>query len=236
MRSTIGGMPFLILLILSLWAGGVAAADDEDCLPPTALLQRFMSADCAECWAASEPVPSGALALDWIAPAASGDAAPMAVAAVSEAGERARRFGTLTADRTLTSRQPLRADAPLALRIADGPAWSGYIGLQFEVQLRRRDPAGTATARGLQGWLALVERVPAGTDGSGSDRQLVRTLIGPLPLNGLTAAAPLLHLRATRLPENARPERLGAVGWIESASGELVVAGVAPYRGCGRRS
>jgi hypothetical protein len=76
------------------------------------------------------------------------------------------------------------------------------------------------------GYLALVERVPAGEEGTPIERRLVRVLVGPLPLEGGTAAAAIEHLRAVRIPLGAHVERLRAAGWVENAAGEVVaVAG-----------
>jgi hypothetical protein len=188
---------------------------------PRVLVERVMPADCESCWTDAKPLkPAGAMVLDWIAPA--GDNAPMQVAAVSEAPTRVDRvIPGQTAHRTSV----LRRQAAPRLVVQDGPAWNGYLGLQMTVQRTSRLPADTT------GYLALVERVPAGSEGTSVARQLVRVVVGPLPLNDLATQRTSTHLRSVRLPEGARPERLLAVGWVESA-GQVVVAGESRTEGC----
>ena len=183
---------------------------------PRAVLERFVPADCESCWQAASPKPAArAWAIDWIVPA--GDGAPMAVAALPEAVERRA---------TRLQAQPLPRVPPLRLHVADGPAWNGYVGLQLAVTRRGAYPAGASA------YVALVERVPAGSDGTAIDRQLVRIVIGPLPLGELATLRTVRHLRTVRLPEGAQPERLASVGWVESADGRVLAAVQSPAAGC----
>ena len=138
-----------------------------------------------------------------------------------ESAERAARatLAGLTAGQATERGQAPRAlPAGLQLRASSGPAWQGYFG----VQLALRRPAGTALPAGSTGWLALVEQVPAGSDGTPLDRALVRSLAGPLPLDALPAAQPLTHLRALRWPAAAEPTRLQARAWIEGPDGTIL--------------
>ena len=194
-----------------------------------------MAADCADCWAAAGSSRAGATAaaigwrFDWITPAT--DAAPLALAALPEAAERAQRAGIppppAGGQRQLG--RPAAARLPgLALAVASGPAWQGYFGV--ELKLQRGVP--NSLPAGSSAWLALVERVPAGSEGSAIARELVRTVAGPLPLLGPPAApgaaskasagAPLTHLRALRWPETAQPARLQARAWIEGPDGRIL--------------
>ena len=174
-----------------------------------------MSANCKACWqaAGAKDGRASTMVLDWIAPAA--DGAALAAGSVPEAASRAP---ALTPTETLQRQTPLsRADAP-RLRIADGPAWNGYVGVQLTVDRR------TALSAGALAYVALVERVPAGSEGSGVTRQLVRSVAGPLSLDELASTRTVRHFRAMRLPEGARPERLGSVGWVETAQGVVIAA------------
>jgi hypothetical protein len=209
-----------------------AALAAPNCKPPapTALLERFTSADCEACWQAAsaqdpkDPARQRVLLLDWIAPA--GDAAPMAAAALSEAATRA---GAPSANQTVWRRSALvRRGAP-QLRVADGPAWNGYIGLKISVRKTGPLPPDAVA------YVALVERVPAGSEGSPVARQLVRVLAGPLTLEELASQPSVLHLRAVRLPEGSRPERLASVGWIETAAGTVIAAAQSPAADCATR-
>ncbi|MDT7836431.1 hypothetical protein [Aquabacterium sp. OR-4] len=199
-------------------------------------IERFITADCADCWAAAlgggdgagpdslaaAPAPARRWTLDWLLPR--GADAAMAAAALPEASERSQRAG-LPAEAAApgpNQRQAeRRAQRPwpgLALRVSSGPAWQGYFGLQLRVAVTQatRLPAGSTA------WLALVEHLPAGQEGSALPRQLVRSVAGPLPLQALRAGQPLSHLQALRWPAGAQPERLRARGWIEAADGRML--------------
>ena len=159
---------------------------------------------------------------DWIVPADA--AAPLAAGALPESAERAERaapatLAGLTAGQATERHQAPRAlPAGLQLRARSGPAWQGYFG----VQLSLRRPAGTRLPAGSTGWLALVEQVKAGSDGTPVDRALVRSLAGPLALDALPAGQPLTHLRALRWPASAEPTRLQARAWIEGPDGTIL--------------
>ena len=187
------------------------------CAPPGApLIERFVDAHCTACWSASGETAGAGWRLDWIVPGATGDEAPMSAAAVPEAADRVRRSGAPppAASQSVVRRTALTAAAAPRLEVQIGPAWHGYLALTLKV-------SGHAPA-GATGWLALVEELPAGAEGSPIARELVRTVAGPLPLAALAPGRPLTHLRALRWPETARPERLRARGWVESTGGRVL--------------
>jgi len=210
-------------LALAAVAAGLAlapparAAAPAGCPPGGAqLAEAFIAADCADCWTAPAPAPATARAtprgwrLDWITPA--GDDAALSAAALPEAAERARRAASAPAP---TGWPPARR-----LDVASGPAWAGYFGVQLRLQRTPPQPHSTRLPPGSTGWLALVELLPAGTDGTPVPRALVRSVTGPLPVDG---AGPVSHLRALRWPEGARAERLQARGWIEGPDGRVLL-------------
>jgi hypothetical protein len=178
------------------------------------LVERFMSAGCETCWAAQgvKREAKRTVVLDWIVPA--GDASPLAAGAVSEATDRA---GALTSSATVRRSTPLQTAAP-RLRIADGPAWNDYVGLQLTVNRRGKLPEGAVA------YIALVERVAAGSEGSAIARQLVRNVVGPLSLEELATVTPVRHFRAMRLPDGAQAEKLASVAWVQSADGTVLAA------------
>ena len=191
---------------------------------PNAMLERFMSAACESCWQDAVPPKARTMVLDWIVPA--GDAAPMATAALPESLARA---GVVPGNETLLRRASLtRRDAP-RVRIADGPAWNGYIGIQLSVQRRGRLP------RGAVGYVALVERVSAGSEGSPVARQLVRAVVGPLVLDELASRSTVTHMHAVRVPEGARADRLASVGWVQATNAEVIAAAQSPSAECAAR-
>jgi len=195
---------------------------------PTLLLERFVPADCERCWSSAPPNPGSTLsarerifALDWIVPSTTrGDEAPLAAAAIGEARDRVAKAGSLSSDEALSVARPLpRASAALRIEVADGPVVNGYVALRFVART-----SGAALPRGIAGYMALVERVPAGEEGSPVDRQLVRAQVGPLSLETLRAGMPVEHFSAIRLPETAKPDRLAAVAWVERGDQQRVIA------------
>jgi hypothetical protein len=209
-----------------LWAAGMAGAQPVATPSATpacpragaAVVERFISADCADCWSAADvaSVPPQVWSFDWIAQTSAGSESPLASAANGEAQDRARRAGgpSPTGTQVLTVRSTLPRTARLKLSVQSGPAWNGYFGLRLEA--RGRVPAGSSA------WLALVELIPANSEGSVAERQLVRSVAGPLPLDTLRPDRATSHLRALRWPETAQPTRLQARGWIEAPDGALL--------------
>ena len=183
-----------------------------------AVFERFISAECSACWTdASAPVAAAdAWLLDWIVPSARGDEAPLSPAAPDEAAGRARRVLNtgINDGRTIVHRTAARGATSTTLTVASGPAFNGYLGVQIDG--RGRVPAGSGV------WVALVESVPAGTDGTPVPRQLVRTVAGPFQPPELGSGKAWRVLQAMRWPETAKPERLRARAWIENTGGSLV--------------
>jgi hypothetical protein len=199
--------------------GSAALAATAAC--PELLIERFIPADCEACWRSASPAASGSLALDWIVPVAQGDEAALAAAAMPEA---ARRASGLKPGATLERTHVLQG---LHVEIEDGPAWSGYMGVVLRVQRDDQPlPAGAA------GYLALVETVRPGEEGTPIERHVLRVLAGPLTID---AALPRVeHLLALRLPQGARGDRLGAFGWVEDGSGRVLAAAQADGVACTR--
>jgi hypothetical protein len=183
------------------------------------LVERFISADCEACWSQGTSPAGTPFVLDWIVPSARGDDAPLAAAAIAEATAHA---GELPSDGTLQISRPMPPLRGLRIGVQDGPAWNGYIGVQLRV-----DQTLLALPAGAVGYLALVENIPAGSEGSTIARRLVRALAGPLPLVDKSTT----HLRALRIPAGAQAERLASIGWVESPPGRVVaLAQTAPAK------
>ncbi|HRI18325.1 MAG TPA: hypothetical protein PL196_07365, partial [Burkholderiaceae bacterium] len=79
-------------------------------------------------------------------------------------------------------------------------------------------------------YLALVETLSAGDEGSPIARRLVRVLAGPLTLDPSRLA--IEHLLALRIPQGARSDRLGAVGWVQDGAGRMLAFAVAGDAAC----
>lgn len=188
-----------------------------------ALMERFISADCAHCWSAAEtPRPSrGTAVLDWIVPGTQGDDAPLSAAATREATERLHALGrdAPQAASTLTSR--VGPASLLQLRVAQGPAVNGYIGVSIEL----RQPG---TLKGpVAAWLALVETIPPGVEGSPVERNLVRNVLTPTWNSheqlSKSKSARRIDSRSMSIPPAANPERLRVIGWTEDVQGHIRV-------------
>ena len=212
----------LLLPWLALPAAAAPACPEAH----AAVLERLFSADCPDCWAqagaaGNRPVtPAPGWVFDWIVPA-SADAA-LSAGALPESAERLQRLGLgappAGAGTRLALQPARRAGSSPGLRVQSGPAWNGYFGLELQLPASARSRLPAAST----GWLALVERVPAGSDGTPVARDLVRSVAGPLALDGLRAGQPLTHLRALRWPPSAEPTRLQARAWIEAPDGTIL--------------
>lgn len=220
-----GPLTWAVSALGGLCGSAAVAADGGACpAPQAAVLERYVSADCADCTktppsaSATVSAPPAATAkvwlFDWVVPGT--ETAPLAASALTEARDRALRGGgpAPTGPQTLLRRQPAAPPSRLRLQVQSGPAWSGYLGVQFS--LRGAAPAGAS------GWLALVELLPAGSEGGDTARQLVRAVAGPLSLKASAGRAPIVHLQAMRWPASAQIERLQARAWVEDAQGQML--------------
>lgn len=187
---------------------------------PVALLERFINADCEACWASPDaPVPRpGAVALDWIVPGGRGEDAPLSAAATRDALARLQALGQATPERSAVFARP-RTSTAQRLRVAHGLPLGGYMGASIELKPVPRAP-GQVTA-----WLALVEAVPAGTDGTPVARNLVRNLLQSTwnkdSLLSNEKQMRWLESRPMSVPEGANPDRIRVVGWVEDTKGRM---------------
>jgi len=210
-------------------AGAQDGCSSEGAPAPLALYERFINADCAACWGEHSFAPgAGAAVLDWIAPATTGDEAALSAAA---------RTDSLTRLQALQRPVPATTDVHVArvgtrlpgrLRLALGPAVNDYVGASLSYH--------GALPRGARGpwtvWLALVEQVPAGAEGTRVPRNLVRNMLQ----RSWTLDRQLLKREQTnllpdtrwserpslQLAAGAQPERLALIGWMEDAAGQVV--------------
>jgi hypothetical protein len=203
-------------LLALLLAAGSAVHAQSSCSsdgrrPPAVLLERFTSADCDRCWSDADTARQrkGEIPLDWIVPGAKGEDAPLSAAALPEALARLDALGRgrpLLVD-TLRGHRQGRVGS---LRVAHGIVFNGYIGASIDWKAPGAGP--------WTGWLALVESLPAGTEGSPVARNLVRNLLQvPWP----AAPGRRLESRPLSIPEGAHADRLRVVGWVEDARGVI---------------
>ncbi len=217
-------LPVLLSALLANAAGAAAidrpALCASDNVPaPSLLIERFINADCADCWrrpideAASDV--RGALTIDWIAPGPSDEQGALFAAARVDALARLKALGlampSTSASRT-ESVVPIRPAVLLQLRVAHGLPVGDYIGTSIELQ---GAPPGNWRA-----WLLLVEELPAGSAGSPIARRLVRNslqLDWTVPAASADVAATRFNeLRPMQMPSGSQPERLAVVGLLEA--------------------
>jgi len=233
----LAGLAALTALLASAAAHAQSTCSSDGQANPRAVRERFLSAQCADCWAtAGSPVPAGTVALDWIVPSAEqGDEAQLSAAATRDSLERLPRWGLTEEAVRQSAAAALEKNHPPAtrqgrLRVAQGRAVNDYIGTSVQWQSPQKQ-AGQSL------WLLLVEALPAGTEGSPVARLLVRNSLNlelPWP-----ASKPWRELRAMRIPEGANPERLLLLGWVQDARGRMLaisetVCENSPETGAGR--
>jgi hypothetical protein len=222
--------PLLGSLLLALLPGPGAHAQSfcaSDGQPqPTQLLERFINADCASCWqdAASPPVTPGQLALDWVLPGSQGDDAPLSAVATRDAAQRRGALQLATPSKSDVRLSAVRSLPGASLRVAHGLPVSGYIGASISLT----PAANAAPAHQWTAWLALVETLPKGTEGSPVARNLVRNTFkaswdGRKQLSK-TERPRFIEQRSMGLPEGMDTRRLRVIGWIEDETGEVWAA------------
>lgn len=202
----------LALAALACQAQSYCASDGQPA--PTALVERFINADCESCW--SDPMTPkarrGELAIDWIVPVARGDEAALSAAASRDSLARLE---------VLKRQIPLRADTVTArsrpagqrLRVSHGLPFNGYIGTSIELKPARGGP--------WSAWLLLVETIPAGVEGTPVERNLVRNALQVAWDGRPPGTKQLYEDRPMAIPEGARPERLRVMGWVEGSDGRV---------------
>lgn len=221
-------------ILIALQAGMSAAWAQSSCSSdgqpaPTALVERFISADCDTCWrdpAALNTKPRE-VALDWIVPSAKGDDAPLSAAASSDALDRLQALNQPAAQGSFNLRRAALPQ-PLVLRVARGVALGGYMGASITLSPKR---GASLPNHPMTAWLVMIEDIPAGTDGTRVPRQLVRNTLqigwNELGAKPATPALPGQRLHESRpmsIPSGANPDRLRVVGWVEDAKGRVIAS------------
>lgn len=229
-------------LLLAALAALAAAPAHADCPPqtPRVLLERFIAAPCAACWKSPPPLAREhrqAWVLDWVVPPPPGTPPPgeplqafLLGAAQPEAAARMARQGSLASDETVAVSHPLPQHSALDVWVDSTRQPEGRIELHMATRFTSQRPLPA----GLQGWMVLVERLPAGDQKSPVARQVVRAVAGPLPMEGL-AQAPVAHRRVLNLPKQGDPQQLAALAWVETSKGRVIAAGRGPLPDCPAR-
>jgi hypothetical protein len=206
----------LLILPLAITVQAQPSSCSSDGVPqPTALLERFINADCETCWRSPQaPEPgAGALAIDWVAEGSRGDDAPLAAVATRDGGDRLDALGRKVPAESDT-RFTQRSAGAFKVRVAHGLPVNDYIGTSIEMH----PPTGGP----WKAWLLLVETLPKGTAGSSVERNLVRNaFVAEWQATGRDSPGPRYELRPMRIAEGADARRLRVVGWLEDSQGNV---------------
>ncbi len=223
--------PFALLTAITLLAplGGAQAQSfcASDGQPrPVQLLERFINADCDSCWTDPATPKAGprAVALDWVLPGSKGDDAPLSSVATRDALARLQALRQAPPAASLNLSQPVRGLKGSTLRVAHGLALADYIGASIEL----KPVPAAAKKQPWTYWLALVETLPAGTEGSPTERNLVRNLLQSTWDNRKpllkTEQNRFFEARSMGIAQAANPTRLRVIGWLEDEKGRLLTA------------
>jgi hypothetical protein len=216
----------LAAALCALPARGQSVCSSDGQALPQALLERFVNAECETCWSdpSTAKLAPGELPLDWIVPSPLGDAAALSAVASRDALFRLESLNRNKPATQFSQRIQVSAWPGTGLRVAHGVTVGGYLGASVSLTL----PAGGVAKWPLQAWLVLVETLPAGVADSPVSRNLVRNVLQTLwnkdDLILISEQMSFKEMRALNIPEGASPQRLRLVGWVEDASGQVMVA------------
>jgi hypothetical protein len=192
---------------------------------PVLLLERFINADCADCWTDRGTLRAGRgeLALDWVLPGSRADDAPLSAVATRDALKRLEALGMAAPPGS--ANRKTRVQRPSGtLRVAHGLHVAGYIGASIALKpLSPNPPAPPGTA-----WLALVETIPVGVEGTPVARNLVRNVLqtnwdGRKQLSKEERSG-FFESRVMDVPAGMNPDRALLIGWVQDAQGRIVAA------------
>lgn len=209
---------------LQAHAQAFCASDGEP--QPVQLLERFINADCDTCWAdpATAAAKKGQLTIDWVLPGGKGDDAALSAVASRDGLSRLEALRVALPSKKFDSIRPVRPLKSTTLRVAHGIALSGYVGASIELKPARLTPM----PQRLTAWLALIETIAMGTEGTPVERQLVRNVLQTQWLTDKSAekTAPnrFFESRVMSVAAGVNPERLRVVGWVENGQGQVIAA------------
>jgi hypothetical protein len=193
---------------------------------PTQLVERFINADCDSCWKdpATPKTGAGQLALDWVTPGSKGDDAPMSAIATRDALARLESLKLKSPAASSAQAQPVRGVKGATLRVAHGLPLADYVGASIEL----KPVPGSARGQNWTAWLALVETLPAGTEGSPVARNLVRNLLQATwnvrKQLSKTEQNRFFDQRSMSIASGVDASRLRVIGWVEDQQGQIVAA------------
>ena len=125
--------------------------------------------------------------------------------------------------KTTTARHAIKGVQGARLRVAHGLPVSDYLGASIELK-----PISAAARQPLTAWLALVETLPVGLEGSPVERNLVRNVLSRI-WDGRKQLLKdeqnrLFESRSMNIAPAASPDRLRVIGWVEDEKGRVLLA------------
>ncbi|MEO7954144.1 MAG: hypothetical protein ABIR35_08660 [Polaromonas sp.] len=214
----------LLVLACPVHAQSFCASDGQP--RPVQLMERLINADCETCWTdpATPTAGAGVLALDWVAPGSKGDEAPLSTVASADASLRLHALGEAVPAGSSVRKRPVKWISASTLRVAHGLPVADYLGASIEL----KPIPVSAKKQQWTSWLALVETLPAGTEGSPIERNLVRNLLqsnwdGHRQLSK-NEQNRFFESRSMSIARAANPNRLRVIGWVEDEKGQVVAA------------
>jgi hypothetical protein len=107
-----------------------------------------------------------------------------------------------------------RTTDPRKLRLAQGEAFNDYVGASIELHGAGREP--------WRAWLLLVEKLPAGAEGSPVPRNVVRNVFRPEWVRPMSRESDrMAETRAMQIHDGAQPDRLRLVAVLHDARGRI---------------
>ena len=222
----------LAWLLVAAWLGSTGTAQAQsfcasDGQPrPAQLVERFINADSDSCWKdpATAKAGAGELAIDWVMPGSQGDDAPLSAVATRDALLRLDSMKQAAPAASSVVRQAVRGIKGASLRVAHGLPLADYLGTSIELK-----PLPAAVrGQSWTAWLALVETLPAGTEGSPVARNLVRNLLQTNwnVRKQLSKEEQLRFFdqRSMSIAQGVDASRLRVIGWVENEKGRVVAA------------
>lgn len=192
---------------------------------PVRLVERFINADCDTCWAdpSTPAVARGTVALDWVAPGGRGDEGALSAVATRDALLRLESLKQAVPAKSQAVAHAVQGITGARLRVAHGLPVADYVGASIELK-----PVAPAARQDLTVWLALVETLPAGTEGSPVERNLVRNMFSRA-WDGRRQLSKdeqnrLFESRAMNIAPAASADRLRVIGWVEDCKGRVLLA------------
>jgi hypothetical protein len=215
----------LIFSIQTVPATAQSSCSSDETAPVKSINERYTNADCEVCW--TKPLLTGksGITLDWLAPSAAGDDAPLSAAANRDALLRLENLKISLPKEQQVVKTRISPSA-YKIRVAHGLAVAGYIGASIELT---QFPKNLSTAKNLTTVLLLTETIPKGTADSPIERNLVRNMLietwNIAPSSKKKAEKQVIVTRRPfSIPAGVNPDNLHVFGWVQDDTGRVLAA------------